>query len=230
VAHLGKAGGGHSQSGSIGNRQRKTPVSDSLNSSLYRDLLTRIQTGDEAALNELIERATNRLRRLTHKMLGGDFERLRRWEDTDDVFQNAVLRLCRALRESQPETRGQFFQLAALQIRRELHDLARHYFGPQGSGANRVSGIGLAEGTEPAAEGSCHDPANLVQWTEFHDHMQKLPVDERVVADLLWYHGMPQEEVAALLEINVRTVQRRWQRIRVKLHAVLRGLQPLNEP
>src|SRR6516165_7856733 len=101
--------------------------------------LDRLRDGDGAALDTLIERASNRLLRLTQKMLSDDFCRLRRWEADDDVFQNAVLRLCRTLREIVPESPSAFFRLAALQIRRELLDLIRHYYGPLGLGENYSS-------------------------------------------------------------------------------------------
>jgi RNA polymerase sigma-70 factor (ECF subfamily) len=60
---------------------------------------------------------------------------LKRWEQTDDVLQNATPRLCRALRETTPPTVRDFFRLAALHVRRELIDLARHHYGPQGPAA-----------------------------------------------------------------------------------------------
>jgi RNA polymerase sigma-70 factor (ECF subfamily) len=53
-----------------------------------------------------------------------------------------------------------------------------------------------------------------------------LPDAERAVADLLFYQGLSQEEAAALLGVDVRTVQRRWQRVRVHLHGRLGGEGP----
>jgi len=48
-------------------------------------------------------------------------------------------------------------------------------------------------------------------WSEFHEHVEKLPDDEREVMDLLWYQGLTQEEAAAVLKVSDRTVKRRWQ-------------------
>jgi RNA polymerase sigma factor (sigma-70 family) len=39
----------------------------------------------------------------------------------------------------------------------------------------------------------------------------QLPVEEREVVSLTYYHGWTQAEVATLLQVTVRTVQRRWQ-------------------
>ena len=190
--------------------------------------LDRLRDGDRAALDTLIERTSNRLLRLTQKMLSDDFCRLRRWEADDDVFQNAVLRLCRTLREIVPESPCAFFRLAALQIRRELLDLIRHYYGPLGLGEN-YSSVGSngadTDQNSPAgfvASSSC-DADKLARWTDFHRLAGNLPEPEREVFDLLWYQEIPQKEVAALLGIDVRTVQRRWRAARLRLAAVLKA-------
>src|SRR5262245_35464825 len=72
-------------------------------------------------------------------MLKG-YPNVRRWEQTDDVLQNAVIRLHRALQQLTVQTPLDFFRLAALNIRRELLDLARHYYGPQGRGRTTTPG------------------------------------------------------------------------------------------
>ena len=48
-----------------------------------------------------------------------------------------------------------------------------------------------------------------------------LPEDEATVTDLLFYQGLTQEAVALHLGVDVRTVQRRWQRARRKLDELL---------
>src|SRR2546421_3225469 len=111
--------------------------SDSRLSILGR-LLPRAVTGDEAAVDALLRHCGDRLTTLTRRMLG-DFQRVRRWVETDDVLQNALLRLLGALRSVRPQTPREFFVLANLQIRRELIDLARHFYGPEGIGANHDS-------------------------------------------------------------------------------------------
>ena len=59
--------------------------------------IARMNAGDNAAKNELLRYAYERLRGLARKMLRQDFPRLKNWEETDDVLQNAALRLDRAL-------------------------------------------------------------------------------------------------------------------------------------
>ena len=69
-----------------------------------QNCLDRLRDGDPTALDALIDRARNRLLRLTQKMLTDDFRRLMRWEAADDVFQNAAVRLCRTLKDTVPDS------------------------------------------------------------------------------------------------------------------------------
>jgi RNA polymerase sigma factor (sigma-70 family) len=193
-------------------------------------LIDRLQTGDPAARDELLGRTCERLRRLTRKMLK-DYGRLRRWEETDDVLQNALVRLWGALRQVTPATAREFFGLAGLQIRRELIDLARQYFGPEGVGAHHASHAREDAGgnTPPAlAEpaDTTHDPSRLALWTEFHQQVDALPEDEREVFDLLWYQELTQDEAARLLGISEATLKRCWLSARRRLHHALQGGLP----
>jgi len=189
--------------------------------SMMQDLLPRAVAGDEAAVDALLRRYSERLTMLTRRMLG-DFQRVRRWAQTDDVMQNAMMRLLKAMREVKPQTSRDFFALATLQIRRELIDLARHYYGPEGIGANVDSrGPDNAEGGDPAEKSDVrHEPSSLAQWTELHEQIGALPDEERDVVGLLFYQGLSQAEAAELLNLSLRTVQRRWHDALAKLHRV----------
>ena len=100
--------------------------------------LERMRAGDLAAREEMLRRLSARLERLARKMLRR-YPRVQRWTDTEDVLQNALLRLLRALEQVQPGSMREFFGLAAEQMRRELLDLAKHFHGPLGVGANHAS-------------------------------------------------------------------------------------------
>lgn len=175
-----------------------------------------LDEGNEAAYGELLSIASTRLHKLARKMLR-DFPKLRRWEQTDDVFQTAALRLHRSLSEVKPDSVRQFFGLAATQIRRTLIDLARHHYGPEGQGANHESR------TNNDQSGSTDSPETLATWAEFHEQVDKLTDDEREVFQLLWYSGTTQREAAELLEISERTVLRRYCRARLQLKDALYG-------
>src|SRR5262245_53991081 len=113
----------------------------SASTTLLQGYLERMGTGDVAARDELFRQVGGRLERLTRKMLKG-FPGVQRWAQTDDVLQNALVRLLRALQDVHPVTVREFFALTAEQVRRELLDLARHYYGPQGRGAHHATGAG----------------------------------------------------------------------------------------
>jgi RNA polymerase sigma-70 factor (ECF subfamily) len=186
-------------------------------------LLGRACQGDGAALDELLSRSAQRLTELARRMLRG-FPGVRRWADTDDVLQNALMRLVNALRDVRPASPREFLGLATLQIRRELIDLARHYFGPQGQGANHESHGG--DSRHPLADGPAdenHEPSSLAQWREFHEQVGLLADDEREVVSLLFYQDLPQAEAAELLGVSVRTVQRRWHAALERLDRVWNG-------
>jgi RNA polymerase sigma-70 factor (ECF subfamily) len=187
--------------------------------------LDRMLAGDAAAREELFRHAAGRLERLAHKMLQ-DFPGVQRWAQTDDVLQSALVRLLKALQDVRPKTVREFFGLSAEQVRRELIDLARHHFGPQGPGAHHASLDRRGEGAGPEPADLTHEPSALAGWCEFHEQVRKLPEAEREVMSLLFYQGLPQAEAAALLGVSVRAVQRRWQSALLKLHQVLKGQWP----
>jgi RNA polymerase sigma-70 factor (ECF subfamily) len=201
-----------------------------LNQSLAIDAwIHRLKAGDEQARKELLNSACDRLTRLTRKMLKS-YGRVRRWEQTDDVVQNAMMRLYRSLADVKPATAIEFYRLAALNIRRELLDLAKHYYGPRGLGANYAS-IDKDAGqrsAEPAydrpADGEDTEP--LEAWTAFHERVETLPAEEKEVFDLLWYQELSQADAAELLKISERTVKRRWASARLRLHESLRCQLP----
>jgi RNA polymerase sigma factor (sigma-70 family) len=170
-----------------------------------------LRAGDDRAAEDLLRAVGGRLDRLARRMLKG-FPNVRRWADTDDVLQGASLRLFRTLKSVRPATTRDFFNLAAVQIRRELLDLARHYGGPQGIGANHDSvAPGATAGPVEAAEATIDDVGELDRWAAFHRAVEALPVEEREVMGLVFYHGWTHEQIAGLFQVSDRTIRRYWQ-------------------
>ncbi len=184
----------------------------------------------EPAGSRLITHACERLRHLAIQMLKG-FPNLGRQVQADDVLNSALLRLRRALAGVSPESSRHFWDLAALQIRRELLDLARHCRGPEGHGAKShtdeagkaADGAGGPLTSQPDRTGVPH---SLEEWVRFHEAAGDLPGDEREVFNLIWYGGLTQEDVAALLGTSLRTAKRRWQSARLLLARGLSGDPP----
>lgn len=174
-------------------------------------LIDKVATGDDAARSALLDHACDRLLRLTRKMFHAHRD-LRRWEQTDDVFQNAMLRLHRALSDVTPESVRHFFNLGAVMIRRTLLDLAKHHLGPHGQGTNHHT-----DGGGGAVSDRAEQPEDLEGWSAFHAQVERLPDEEREVVGLLYYEGLTQEEAATVLGVGLRTVKRRWQSARCLL-------------
>jgi len=182
-----------------------------------QDLIDRRCRGDDEARAALIDHACDRLMRLTRKMFHA-YPGLRRWENTDDVFQNSMIRLHRALSQVQIESVRDFFNLAARQIRWELLDLSKRHFGPHGVGANHhTDGIPADEGTLKRVV----EPRDAQGWNQFHELIERLPVEEQELVNLVYYEGLTQIEAAKVLGISESTLKRRWQAVKLRLHGVL---------
>jgi RNA polymerase sigma-70 factor (ECF subfamily) len=192
--------------------------------------IDRLRAGDEAARNELLRCACNRLQHLARKMIKS-YPNVHRWEQTDDVLQNALVRLHRTLHQLPLETTRDFFRLAAVHIRRELLDLARHHYGPHGQGAHHASDPGTPRDSDESLNptdpsGTSLEPGHLAVWSEFHAQIEALPDEEREVFDLLWYQELTQGEAAETLGVSIRTVKRRWMAARLRLEESLEGDVP----
>lgn len=194
-------------------------------------LLDRLAAGDQAAADDLIAHSMERLRRMARKMLR-DRSDVRRWEETDDVLQNALVRLHRALKAVRPASARDFIGLAATQIRRELIDLARHHYGPEGDAAHHASdpkGADLEGEVRPLAEAQADagsGPLTQLQWQDFHDQVQSLPDEEREVFGLIFYEGLSQADAAKLLSVSVPTVKRRWRAAKLLLYEATKTTPP----
>lgn len=203
-------------------------MSTDFNTTSLHDLLDRMHSGECEAQNELIRRIGVRMEHLCRKMLNR-YQRLRPFEDTGDVMSSASWRLLRSLEALKPANTREFFALAAEQVRRELLDLAKHH------DARRRSGAGMAlrlDAVDADGEGGVQvaaaddKPGELQRWTAFHEAILQLPVEEREVFALTFYHGWKQIEVAEFLHCDERTVRRRWHRACLLLKDLLGGEMP----
>jgi RNA polymerase sigma-70 factor (ECF subfamily) len=196
--------------------------------------LDQLRQGDASRLDDvraaILAHAGQRLEQLARRMLR-KFPHVSRWEQTGDVLQNALLRLHRALDTVQPESPQRFYGLAATQIRRELIDLARHHFGPEGAAAHHHTDVvstrdGPASGPLAHAAESEGEPTTLLAWAEFHEQVEHLPEPLREVFNLVWYEGLNQRDVAAVLNVSERTIKNRWRDAKILLRERLAGQPP----
>jgi RNA polymerase sigma factor (sigma-70 family) len=173
---------------------------------LLHHYLDGIRSGDRQASEALAQAIFERMKRLARCMLRS-FPTVRPWADADDVLQGALIRLLRALHTIHPANTREFANLMATHIRREPLDLARrcrHRSAAAGKG--EVKGDPLAEA--PSPEAGVED--ELALWSAFHERVEKLPVEEREVVSLIFYHGWTQVQIAELFHGHERTIRRRW--------------------
>jgi RNA polymerase sigma-70 factor (ECF subfamily) len=190
-----------------------------------RELLDRLRDGDDSARERLIALAQGRFVALARAMLRR-YPQVRRWEQTDDLLQAALVRLHRSLAQVRPEGVRHFDNLAAAQMRRELIDLARRYRGPEGLGAHHhTDGADPGSRLAQVADGSGR-PDSLEEWAAFHEAVECLPEEERQVVDLLWFRGLTHAQAAEALGVASKTVQRRWASARLMIRDALGGESP----
>lgn len=182
----------------------------------YGELLTLAGSQDHAvatsARDELVALALASMTRQAHRAIRG-FRRVRRWCETEDIVQEAALRLHRALITVVPESPQAFLGLAAVQVRRELLDLARR-FGGRGSLMRHLDTNAFeADGQVIERTALALDDAevDLDRWVVFHEVAASLPEASRQIFDMVWYLEASQEDIAATLQCSTRTVRRRWE-------------------
>jgi RNA polymerase sigma factor (sigma-70 family) len=196
-------------------------MSESTITSRLQVQLDRLRAGQDTARGDLISLAYERLTILAHRIFREGFPKLRTAIETGDVVNATYLRLMRALADVCPETPRDFFRLAALQIRRVLLDLVREREGRDGTRPTPVNNLGEASRTPVEPAETTLDPARLALWEEFHEAVEKLPAEEREAFELVWYHGLSQDEAAEILGVDKSTVKRRCRRAREKLANVI---------
>ncbi|HEX3150392.1 MAG TPA: sigma-70 family RNA polymerase sigma factor [Gemmataceae bacterium] len=193
---------------------------DSLETNDMHNYIDRMRAGDANAANQLIRAAQKRLEKLAHRMVGKSLAR-RGDVDVDDILAGSMPRLIRSLGDVRPESTRSFYNLAAVQMRRELLDVIR---------AARRRPTLEAVGSDPDAGGfqavAAPEDADLDRWAALHVAVEQLPVDEREVIGLTVYHGWSQMEIAVLLHVSDRHVRRIWSDAIRHLSAALGGQLP----
>lgn len=179
-------------------------------STTLRYWLDRHNSGDARATDELIRFSEDRFRRLVQSRLR-QFDRLRRFEDTDDVLVGVQARFATALRGRRFETLGDFLRYGATLIGHQLIDFTRHYFGPLGQGRREVA-VDLTGTTRDAMEPAdpAAGPADLARQSDIDGVIDRLPTEHRDLFHALYYLGLSQADAADVLDISLSTLKRRW--------------------
>jgi RNA polymerase sigma-70 factor (ECF subfamily) len=184
----------------------------------YLDLLHE-DSPAEPVVRELLDRAVRRLHFLCATLLYRSYPRLAHAPlnlQADELLGAVVERLLKAMREARPATVRQFFGLANQHIRWELNDLARRL-------DQQPPPVPLLDDLIPGPASS--DSGLSANARRMLEAIDALPEEEREVFGLVRIQGMSQPEVAALLDVSAKTVQRRLNRSLIQLTEALADLQ-----
>lgn len=196
-----------------------------LDTVLLQDCIDRYRAGERAAMDKLLRAAGGRLEKLA-KHMTRSFPNVRDQADSGDVLQGSLVRMLRTLQTLRPATTRDFFNLAAVHIRRELLDLARRCKKRKGDVALVVQDDSDAPPGAPPPVAVEPGP-DFDVWVRFHEAVDALPTEEREVVGLVFYHGWKQVKIAELFGVDERTIRRRWanacERLRQHVGAALPG-------
>jgi len=174
----------------------------------------------EPIVRELLDRAAYRLERLCASMLHRRYPRLTRPPtnlETAEMLGGVVEGLLKAMRSIRPRTVRQFFALANQHMRWQLNDLARRL-------DERPAAVELREGLVPAP--ASNESGITPDGRRMLEAIDNLPEDEREVFGLVRLQGLTHVEAAEVLDVSVKTVQRRLNRASLLLAEELDNLRP----
>jgi RNA polymerase sigma factor (TIGR02999 family) len=176
-------------------------------------ILTRIESGDAAAAEDLLPLVYDELRKLATAKLGQ--EQPGQTLQATALVHDAYLRLVDVERPQQWGSRGHFFAAAAEAMRRILIEVARHKQSQKaGAGLNRVD-------LDEAAISLAASPDDIL---DLDEALTKLVAENRQageLAKLRLFAGLTIDEAAASLGISRRTGFRQWTYARAFLQAEL---------
>jgi RNA polymerase sigma-70 factor (ECF subfamily) len=157
-------------------------------------------------VRDLLAGAANRLHVLCASLLYRSYPRLARPPvnlHADEMLSAVVERLIKALREARPGNVRQFFALANQHMRWELNDLARRL-------DERTAALAVREESVAAPPASESAPGTNTR--RILAAIDGLPEEEREVFGLVRIQGLTHAEVAGVLGVSTKTVQRRLNR------------------
>ncbi|MCS1409544.1 MAG: hypothetical protein M2R45_02728 [Verrucomicrobia subdivision 3 bacterium] len=206
--------------------KRGTAVSESAANRVTR-LLVRAKDGSTVARDELVDSVYHRLNRLCQG-LRRKFPGVVAYEQTGDVMGQVWPKLLKGLTNKEFKDSAHFFSFSATLIRNVLIDLLRKHYGKNGKGSREIAAVSDRDtrGGDVAQsvmlEGcDTNSPDRDVMREEVHGMIQRLPAHHQEIFNLRFYHGLKELECAEALNVDVRTIRRRWRSARLALAAEL---------
>jgi RNA polymerase sigma factor (TIGR02999 family) len=171
--------------------------------------------GDQAALDKLLPLVEEELRRLASRYMRR--ESPGHTLQTSALVNEAYLRLIEQ-KSVHWQNRAQFFGIAAQLMRRILVDHARRrQYAKRGGGAQKA----------PLEEAAMVTQERAAELVALHEALTQLAaMDERKgrIVEMKFFGGLTTEEVAEVLKVTPRTIEREWRKAKAWLrHAISKG-------
>jgi RNA polymerase sigma-70 factor, ECF subfamily len=175
-------------------------------------LLAALESGDDAAMNQLVPLLYEELRRLARRHMAG--QRRGHTLQTADLVSEAYLKLVNA-KGTGWKNRVHFFAVASRAMRSVLVDYARRRaYAKRGGNPVRVS---LSEADQISEQST----AEVVAVDEALGRLAALDRRKAEIVELRYFGGLTIEEIAGLLQLSPRTIKREWRWARAWLYREL---------
>jgi RNA polymerase sigma factor (TIGR02999 family) len=181
---------------------------------LLTELLGRLQAGDTAARDALFAAAYGELHRLAHARLrdGGRDAVM----DTTCLVHESYLRFVRA-GELRAEDRRAFFAYASHVMRSVILNSVRERIAQKRGGDRPPLALFTGVGADlPDAE------ETVLAVHEALEALERVDPRSAQVAQMRYFGGYSEQEIAETLQVTERTVRRDWEKARLILAAALR--------
>ena len=195
-----------------------------------KDLLLRCQNGDSEAMEEMLNRYKNMVRsKATALYLVG--------ADKEDLIQEGMIGLFKAIREYKAEKNDSFAAFAGLCITRQMYSAIKSSNTQKNQPLNNYISFDLYVSTEDGetaeTDTSFYDKLSSRQmnpeesiidkenahWVEEEIHSKLSKMERQVLS--LYTSGMPYQEIAKVMKKEPKSIDNALQRIRKKLKTVL---------
>jgi len=164
-------------------------------------LLSKAQSGDENALNELLPLVYNELRRVAANQLKS--ERGDHTLQATALVHEAYIRLLEQ-KEVDWRNRAHFFSIASEMMRRILVNYAvQRNAKKRGDGATKIA-------LDEAISFANQRDFDLVSLDDALKNLEKFDEKQAKIVELRFFGGLTIEETAEVLEISDSTVKREW--------------------
>jgi RNA polymerase sigma factor (TIGR02999 family) len=177
------------------------------------ELLGRLQSGDPEARNQLFAAAYSELHRLARSRLGGGGRNT--LLDTTSLVHEAYMRFVSA-GDLRAEDRRAFFAYTSQVMRSVIVNSARERIAQKRGGNLKPLTLSTELG------GVAQDEETILKVHEALEALEQADARLAQVAQMRYFAGYSDQEIAATLDVSERTVQRDWEKARLILAAALR--------